>query len=74
MCGSMVDIRSATAEIMQGKKKKKIEETTKWKYNGQPYSVGKGKEGPIGHLVIVLQQHKVIPLITNQKLHSGHTI
>jgi len=32
MCGSMVDIQSATAEIRQGKKKK-IEETTGQKYN-----------------------------------------
>jgi len=33
MCGSMVDIQSATAEIMRGKKEKKIEETTGQKYN-----------------------------------------
>jgi len=40
MCGSMVDIQSATAEIRRGKKKgrKKIEETTGQKYNGLPYS------------------------------------
>jgi len=31
MCGSMVDIQSATAEIRRGKKK--IEETTGQKYN-----------------------------------------
>ena len=31
MCGSMVDIQSATAEIRRGKKKKK-EQTTGWKY------------------------------------------
>jgi len=28
MCGSMVDIRSPTAEIRRGKKKKEEEETT----------------------------------------------
>jgi len=28
MCGSMVDIQSATAEIRRGKKERKIEETT----------------------------------------------
>jgi len=35
MCGSMVDIQSATAEIRRGKKKKKKEEeeTTGQKYN-----------------------------------------
>jgi len=35
MCGSMVDIQSATAEIRRGKKKKKKkeEETTGRKYN-----------------------------------------
>jgi len=32
MCGSMVDIQSAMAEIRRGKKKKE-EETTGWKYN-----------------------------------------
>jgi len=37
----MVDIQSPTAEIRQGKKrrKKKIE-TTGQKYNGLPYSIG----------------------------------
>jgi len=30
MCGSMVDIQSATAEIRQGKKEE--EQTTGWKY------------------------------------------
>jgi len=33
MCGSMVYIQSATAEIRQGKKRRKIEETTGQKYN-----------------------------------------
>jgi len=43
MCGSMVDIRSAVAEIRRGKKKierKKKKETTGQKYNGLPYSIG----------------------------------
>jgi len=44
MCGSMVDIQSATAEIRRGKKKKdrnkKKEETTGQKYNGLLYSIG----------------------------------
>jgi len=36
MCGSMVDIQSATAEIRQAKttRRKKIEETLGQKYNG----------------------------------------
>jgi len=41
MCGSMVYIQSATAEIRQGKKKeerKKIEITGQ-KYNGLPYYI-----------------------------------
>jgi len=33
MCGSMVDIQSATAENRRGKKKKEEEETTVAKYN-----------------------------------------
>jgi len=42
MCGSMVDIQSATAEIRQGKKqKKKKEQTTGQKYNGLPYYIGR---------------------------------
>jgi len=42
MCRSMVDIQSVTAEIRRGKKelRKKEEETTVWKYNGLPYSIG----------------------------------
>jgi len=42
MCGSMVDIQLATAEIMRGKKKrrKKIEITGQ-KYNGLPYYIGR---------------------------------
>jgi len=38
MCGSMADIQSAAAEIRRGKKEE--EETTGWKYNGLPYSIG----------------------------------
>jgi len=43
MCGSMVDVQSATAEIRRGKKKdrKKLEETTGQKYNGLSYSIGR---------------------------------
>jgi len=40
MCGSMVDVQSATAEIRRGIKKKetkKKKETTGQKYNGLPY-------------------------------------
>jgi len=33
MCGSMVNIQSVTAEIRWGKKERKKEETTGWKYN-----------------------------------------
>jgi len=36
---SMVDIQCAAAEIRRGKKKKI--ETTGWKYNGLPYSIGR---------------------------------
>jgi len=35
MCGSMVDIQSAAAEIRRGKKNKR--QTTGQKYNGMPY-------------------------------------
>jgi len=41
MCGSMVDIQSVTADIMRGKKRRKIEVTTGWKYNGLPYYIGR---------------------------------
>jgi len=36
----MVDIQSATAEIRQGKKRRKKIETTGQKYNGLPHSIG----------------------------------
>jgi len=40
MCGSMADIQTVTAEIRRGKKKhRKIEQTTRQKYNGLPYSI-----------------------------------
>jgi len=39
MCASMADIQSAMAEIRRGKKKKE-EQTTGWKYDGLPYSIG----------------------------------
>jgi len=37
MCGSMVDIQSATAEIRPGKKDRRKKETIGQKYNGLPY-------------------------------------
>jgi len=41
MCGSMADIQFATAKNRRGKKRRKKEaETTGWKYNGLPYSIG----------------------------------
>jgi len=40
MCGSIVDIQSAMAEIRRGKRRKK-EETTGQKYNGLPYYIGR---------------------------------
>jgi len=42
MCGSMADIQFATAGIRRGKryKERMIEETTRQKYNGLPYSKG----------------------------------
>jgi len=41
MCGSIVEIHSATAEIRRGKKEeeRRKEETTGQTYNGLPYSV-----------------------------------
>jgi len=44
MCRSMVDIQSPTAEIRRGKKedrRKKKKETTRQKYNGLPYYIGR---------------------------------
>ena len=43
MCGSMVDIQSATAEIRRGKKeeKRKKERNHRAKYNGLPYNIGR---------------------------------
>jgi len=42
MCGSMVDIQSATAEIRRRKERKKLEEeTTGQEYNGLPYYIGR---------------------------------
>jgi len=35
----MADIQSAAAEIRWGKKRRKKEQTTAWKYNGLPYSI-----------------------------------
>ena len=43
MCGSMVDIQCAAAEIRRGKKRRKIE-TTGQKYNGLPYYIGRAFE------------------------------
>jgi len=43
MCGSMVDIRSAAAEIRRGIKRQieeRKKETTGQIYNGLPYSIG----------------------------------
>ena len=37
----MVDIQSAASEIRRGKKRKKKEQTTGWKYNDLPYSIGR---------------------------------
>jgi len=37
----MADIQSVMAEIRQGKKRKKEEETTGQKYDGLPYSTGR---------------------------------
>jgi len=41
MCGSMADIQSAAAEIRRGKKERRKEQTTAWKYNGLPYYIGR---------------------------------
>jgi len=38
MCGSMVDIQCATAEIRRGKNDRR-KETTGQKYNGLPYFI-----------------------------------
>ena len=48
MCGSMVDIQSATAEIMRGKERQKEEDRKKKpqgkKYNGPPITQGGHKK------------------------------
>jgi len=42
MCDSTADIQSPTAEIRRQKRKiEEEEETTGWKYNGLPYSIGR---------------------------------
>jgi len=43
MCGSMVDIQSAVAEIRQGKEEEeeRKKQTTEQKYNGLPYYIGR---------------------------------
>ena len=44
MCQSMVDIQPAAAEIRRGIKKeedRRKEETTRQKYNGLPYYIGR---------------------------------
>jgi len=43
MCGSMVDIQSAAAEIRRGKQieEEGKKETTGQKYNGLPYYIGR---------------------------------
>jgi len=39
MCGSMVDIQCATAEIRQGKKEERTNYRTKiWCYTGRPHN------------------------------------
>jgi len=55
MCGSMVDIQSATAEIRRGKKIE--EETTGQKYNGLPYYIG--RVATIINLVMISVVHWV---------------
>jgi len=40
VCGSMVDIQSATAEIRRGRKEEE-EETPGQKYDGLSYSIGR---------------------------------
>jgi len=50
MCGSMVYIQSATAEIRRRKEEEeeeKEEETTGQKYNGLPYSIGPPNNGAV---------------------------
>jgi len=40
MCGSMVDIQSAMAEIRRGKKRRRRKKQTTWqKYIGLPYYI-----------------------------------
>jgi len=46
MCGSMVDIQCAAAEIRRGKRRRRKEErkkveTTGQRYNGLPYFIGR---------------------------------
>ena len=50
MCGSMVEIQSATAEIRCGKKKKKKKETTGQKYNVRICYAGRPTRWALAHI------------------------
>jgi len=58
MCGGMADIQSATADIRREKKKK--EETTGWKYNCLPYSIGRPQQ-----VLKVIWQKVASPTVMN---------
>jgi len=51
MCGSIVDIQSAAAEIRRGieKEERGKKETTGQKYNGLSYSIGRRKRRRRNH-------------------------
>jgi len=57
MCGSMVDIQSATAEIKRGKedRRKKKDKTTGQKYNA-PYYIGGALSLQRGHYIVVIRE------------------
>jgi len=69
MCGSMVDIQSATAEIRRRKKKKEEEETTGWRYSDLPYSIATREKLLAIKLATLLKRRDTawisIPLLTN---------
>jgi len=68
MCRSLVlvYIQSVTAEIRQGKRRKK--ETTGQKHNGLPYSIGRPQERPE-----VTPEPLSLLLYPNQGIDQGHS-
>ena len=63
MCGSMVDIQSAAAEIRRVKKKEeRMIENTGQKYNGLPYYIGWA----------IINSEYVLYCVLHRDLKTGH--